>query len=129
VLANFGAHGLDVNQLRDMLSGGVFSLTARISKRWRFPKVTRQRLSSHHRTMTRWPIPIWAYAGHWHARSCTDELRPAPGCSWRNTGGVRLGAPAAVVERLSAAAAKHATVAIPRALPERRAQADAEDAA
>jgi hypothetical protein len=38
VLANFGAHGLDVNQLRDVLSGGVFSLTARISKTLAIPE-------------------------------------------------------------------------------------------
>jgi hypothetical protein len=52
VLADLEAHGLDVNQLRDVLWGGhVLIDNPDLYERWRFPKVTRQRLSSHHRTV------------------------------------------------------------------------------
>jgi hypothetical protein len=58
VLADLEAHGLDVNQLRDVLCGGhVLVDNAELYERWRFPKVTRQRLSSHHRTVDKQSYP------------------------------------------------------------------------
>ena len=58
VLADLEAHGLDVNQLRDVLWGGhVLIDDPDLYERWRFPKVTRQRLSSHHRTMDKQTYP------------------------------------------------------------------------
>lgn len=58
VLADLEAHGLDVNQLRDVLCGGhVLVDDPQLYDRWRFPKVTRQRLSSHHRTMDKQTYP------------------------------------------------------------------------
>jgi hypothetical protein len=58
VLADLEAHGLDVNQLRDVLWGGhVLIDNPDLYERWRFPKVTRQRLSSHHRTMDKQSYP------------------------------------------------------------------------
>jgi hypothetical protein len=58
VLADLEAHGLDVNQLRDVLCGGhVLVDNPDLYERWRFPKVTRQRLSSHHRTVDKVAYP------------------------------------------------------------------------
>lgn len=58
VLADLEAHGLDVNQLRDVLWGGhVLVDNPDLYERWRFPKVTRQRLSSHHRTVDKQMYP------------------------------------------------------------------------
>jgi hypothetical protein len=58
VLADLEAHGLDVNQLRDVLCGGhVLVDDPDLYERWRFPKVTRQRLSSHHRTVDKVTYP------------------------------------------------------------------------
>ena len=58
VLADLEAHGLDVNQLRDVLWGGhVLIDDPDLYERWRFPKVTRQRLSSHHRTVDKQRYP------------------------------------------------------------------------
>jgi hypothetical protein len=58
VLADLEAHGLDVNQLRDVLWGGhVLVDDPELYERWRFPKVTRQRLSSHHRTVDKQIYP------------------------------------------------------------------------
>ena len=58
VLADLEAHGLDVNQLRDVLCGGhVLVDNPQLYDRWRFPKVTRERLSSHHRTMDKQSYP------------------------------------------------------------------------
>lgn len=58
VLADLEAHGLDVNQLRDVLCGGhVLVDNPELYERWRFPKVTRQRLSSHHRTIDKGIYP------------------------------------------------------------------------
>jgi hypothetical protein len=58
VLADLEAHGLDVNQLRDVLCGGhVLVDNPDLYERWRFPKVTRQRLSSHHRTVDKVTYP------------------------------------------------------------------------
>ena len=52
VLSDLEAHGLDVNQLRDVLCGGhVLVDDPELYERWRFPKLTRQRLSSHHKTV------------------------------------------------------------------------------
>ena len=84
VLADLEAHGLDVNQLRDVLCGGhVLVDNPDLYERWRFPKVTRQRLSSHHRTVDKVTYPDLGMHGRWCARSCTDGPRPAPGCSLR----------------------------------------------
>ena len=58
MLADLEAHGLDVNQLRDVLCGGhVLVDNPELYERWRFPKVTRQRLSSHHRTIDKGIYP------------------------------------------------------------------------
>jgi hypothetical protein len=58
VLADLESHGLDVNQLRDVLWGGhVLIDDPDLYERWRFPKVTRQRLSSHHRTVDKQTYP------------------------------------------------------------------------
>jgi hypothetical protein len=58
VLGDLEAHGLDVNQLRDVLCGGhVLIDNPDLYERWRFPKVTRQRLSSHHTTMDKQSYP------------------------------------------------------------------------
>src|SRR4029450_5433272 len=58
VLADLEAHGLDVNQLRDVLWGGhVLVDNPDLYERWRFPKVTRERLSSHHRTVDKQSYP------------------------------------------------------------------------
>ena len=58
LLADLEAHGLDVNQLRDVLYGGhVLVDDPDLYERWRFPKVTRQRLSSHHRTVDKQSYP------------------------------------------------------------------------
>jgi hypothetical protein len=58
VLADLEAHGLDVNQLRDVLWGGhVLIDDPDLYERWRFPKVTRHRLSSHHRTVDKQSYP------------------------------------------------------------------------
>jgi hypothetical protein len=58
VLADLEEHGLDVNQLRDVLWGGhVLVDNPDLYERWRFPKVTRERLSSHHRTVDKQMYP------------------------------------------------------------------------
>jgi hypothetical protein len=58
VLADLEAYGLDVNQLRDVLCGGhVLVDNPELYERWRFPKITRQRLSSHHRTIDKGTYP------------------------------------------------------------------------
>jgi hypothetical protein len=58
VLADLEAHGLDVNQLRDVLWGGhVLVDDPELYERWRFPNVTRERLSSHHRTVDKQSYP------------------------------------------------------------------------
>ena len=58
LLADLEGHGLDVNQLRDVLYGGhVLVDDPDLYERWRFPKVTRQRLSSHHRTVDKQLYP------------------------------------------------------------------------
>jgi hypothetical protein len=58
VLSDLEAHGLDVNQLRDVLCGGhVLVDNPELYERWRFPKVTRQRLSSHHKTVDKQTYP------------------------------------------------------------------------
>lgn len=58
VLADLEAHGLDVNQLRDVLWGGhVLVDDPDLYERWRFPKLTRERLSSHHRTVDKQMYP------------------------------------------------------------------------
>jgi hypothetical protein len=58
LLGDLEAHGLDVNQLRDVLYGGhVLVDDPDLYERWKFPKVTRQRLSSHHRTVDKQRYP------------------------------------------------------------------------
>jgi hypothetical protein len=58
LLADLEGHGLDVNQLRDVLYGGhVLVDDPDLYERWKFPKVTRQRLSSHHRTVDKQLYP------------------------------------------------------------------------
>jgi hypothetical protein len=57
-LADLEAYGLDVNQLRDVLWGGhVLVDNPDLYERWRFPKGTRERLSSHHRTVDKQKYP------------------------------------------------------------------------
>jgi hypothetical protein len=49
VLADLETHGLDVKQLRDVLRGAhVLVDEPSLYERWLFPKVSRQRISSHH---------------------------------------------------------------------------------
>jgi hypothetical protein len=58
LLADLEGHGLDVNQLRDVLYGGhVLVDDPDLYERWKFPKVTRERLSSHHRTVDKQLYP------------------------------------------------------------------------
>jgi hypothetical protein len=58
LLADLEGHGLDVNQLRDVLYGGhVLVDDPDLYEGWKFPKVTRQRLSSHHRTVDKQLYP------------------------------------------------------------------------
>jgi hypothetical protein len=58
LLADLEDHGLDVNQLRDVLYGGhVLVDDPELYERWKFPEVTRQRLSSHHRTVDKQLYP------------------------------------------------------------------------
>jgi hypothetical protein len=58
LLADLEDHGLDVNQLRDVLYGGhVLVDDPDLYERWKFPNVTRQRLSSHHRTVDKHLYP------------------------------------------------------------------------
>jgi hypothetical protein len=58
LLSDLEAHGLDVNQLRDVLWGGhVLIDDPELYERWRFPDVTRERLSSHHRTVDKQSYP------------------------------------------------------------------------
>jgi hypothetical protein len=58
LLADLEGHGLDVNQLRDVLYGGhVLVDDPDLYERWKFPNVTRQRLSSHHRTVDKQLYP------------------------------------------------------------------------
>lgn len=58
VLADLEAHGLDVNQLRDVLWGGhVLVDNPDLYERWKFAKGTRERLSSHHRTVDKQKYP------------------------------------------------------------------------
>src|SRR5262245_18681903 len=82
VLADLEAHGLDVNQLRDVLCGGhVLVDDPALYDRWRFPKVTRQRLSSHHRTMDKQSYPDLGMHGpllreKLHGRTATGTWVP-----------------------------------------------------
>ncbi len=58
VLSDLEAHGLDVNQLRDVLCGGhVLVDDPALYERWRFPRVSRERLSSHHRQVDKTMYP------------------------------------------------------------------------
>src|SRR6185437_9213490 len=50
VIADLERHGLQVPQLRDVLCGGhVIVDDTELYENWRFPRVSHQRLSSHHR--------------------------------------------------------------------------------
>ncbi len=58
ILADLEAHGLDVNQLRDVLYGGHILIDdPELYERWRFPNLTRGRVSSHHRTVDKLTYP------------------------------------------------------------------------
>jgi hypothetical protein len=58
VLADLESHGMDVNQLRDVLCGGhVLVDNPDLYERWRFPELSRERLSSHHRTIDKGSYP------------------------------------------------------------------------
>jgi hypothetical protein len=58
VLADLEAHGLDVTQLGDVLCGGhVLIDDPELYERWRFAKVTHERLSSHHKTVDKQSYP------------------------------------------------------------------------
>jgi hypothetical protein len=53
VLADLESHGLNVMQLRDLLRGAhVLVDEPQLYERWVFPRVSRQRMSSHHRRST-----------------------------------------------------------------------------
>jgi hypothetical protein len=82
VLADLEAHGLDVNQLRDVLCGGhVLVDNPELYERWRFPKLTRHRLSSHHRTVDKQSYPDLGMHGPLVRESCTGEPPSVRGCS------------------------------------------------
>lgn len=58
VLSDLEAHGLDVDQLRDVLCGGhVLVDDPTLYERWSFPDVSRPRLSSHHRHIDKRQYP------------------------------------------------------------------------
>jgi hypothetical protein len=57
IIADLEAHGLDVQQLREVLCGAhVLVDEPTLYQRWRFPK-SRERLSSHHRTVDKAKYP------------------------------------------------------------------------
>jgi hypothetical protein len=58
VLADLEFHGLDVVQLRDVLRGAhVLIDDASLYERWRFPKASHQRISSHHHDIDKTKYP------------------------------------------------------------------------
>ena len=58
VVADLEHHGLDVEQLRDVLCGGhVLVDEPSLYDRWRFPKGSRERLSSHHKNIDKQRYP------------------------------------------------------------------------
>ncbi len=58
VLGDLEAHGLNVDQLRDVLCGGhVLVDDPALYDRWLFPQVSRQRLSSHHKQVDKGRYP------------------------------------------------------------------------
>ncbi len=57
IVADLETHGLDVRQLREVLCGAHVLVDApELYERWRFPK-SRERLSSHHRTIDKTTYP------------------------------------------------------------------------
>jgi len=58
ILADLEDHGMDVGQLRDVLCGGhVLIDNPALYERWRFPDVSRQRISSHHHSIDKTRFP------------------------------------------------------------------------
>jgi hypothetical protein len=58
ILADLERHGLQVPQFRDVLRGGhVLIDDPDLYERWRFPKVSHQRISSHHRDIDKSRYP------------------------------------------------------------------------
>lgn len=63
IIADLEAHGLDVQQLREVLYGAhVLVDEPKLYERWRFPK-SRERLSSHHRTVDKVKYPDLGFKG------------------------------------------------------------------
>jgi hypothetical protein len=63
IIADLEAHGLDVQQLREVLCGAhVLVDEPMLYERWRFPK-SRSRLSSHHKTIDKEQFPDIGFKG------------------------------------------------------------------
>jgi hypothetical protein len=64
VLADLEFHGLDVIQLRDVLRGAhVLVDDPSLYERWRFPKASHQRISSHHHEIDKTKYPDFGMRG------------------------------------------------------------------
>ena len=58
IIADLEQHGLDVEQLRDVLCGGhVLVDEPSLYQRWRFPNGSRERISSHHKSINKKEFP------------------------------------------------------------------------
>lgn len=58
IIADLEQHGLDVEQLRDVLCGGhVLVDQPELYERWRFPEGSRERISSHHKSIDKKQYP------------------------------------------------------------------------
>jgi hypothetical protein len=65
IVADLEAHGMQVPQLRDMLCGGhVLVDNPELYENWKFDKVSRQRLSSHHHDIDKARYPDFGMKGH-----------------------------------------------------------------
>lgn len=64
IVADLEAHGLDVTQLRDLLHGAhVLVDEPYLYERWLFPKVSHQRISSHHPEVDKREYPDYGMRG------------------------------------------------------------------
>lgn len=64
IVADLEAHGLDVTQLRDLLHGAhVLVDEPYLYERWLFPRVSRQRISSHHPEIDKHEYPDYGMRG------------------------------------------------------------------
>ena len=64
IVADLETHGLDVTQLRDLLHGAhVLVDEPYLYERWLFPKVSHQRISSHHPEVDKGEYPDYGMRG------------------------------------------------------------------